>query len=185
MMLNITFYNNELDSNFFFNSTSFKIFHGIASIFFMLIAFFSYSGFIHYEYYGADPMKRSIKNKLVAQICKALFIYNILVTPVFTWRILIGPVNENLSTFTIFIRNCNGMIIPLCFTEIIAFRFLMLFGWKHFNTTNEDLMFAVINMFNTCIVMGTQISRWMLGKIKKYMQKICKINNKYLHARFI
>ena len=131
MILNITFHNNnELDSNFFFNSTSFKIFHGIASIFVMLVAFFSYSGFIHYEYYGEDPMKRSMKNKLVAQICKALFIYNLLATPIFTWRILIGPVNENLSTFTIFIRNCNGMIIPLCFTEIIAFRFLMLFGWK-------------------------------------------------------
>ena len=116
MLLNITFHNNnELDSNFIFNSTSFKIFHGIASIFVMLVAFFSYSGFIHYEYYGEDPMKRSMKNKLVAQMCKAIFIYNLLATPVFTWRILIGPINENLSTFTLFIRHCNGMIIPMCY----------------------------------------------------------------------
>ena len=86
MMLIITFDNELLDSNFIIDSTSFKIFHGIASIFVMSIAFCSYLGFIHYEYYGEDPMKRSMKNKLVAQICKALFIYNLLSTPVFTWR---------------------------------------------------------------------------------------------------
>ena len=40
------------------NSDTLKIFHGIASISAQVIAFFSYLGFIHYEFFGGDPMKR-------------------------------------------------------------------------------------------------------------------------------
>ena len=108
-------------------------------------------------------VKRSIKNKLVAQICKAVLVTNF-TTPVLTWRFLVGPVNENLSILILFIRNFDAVIIMLCFTEIIAFRFLLLFGWKHFNSTNEEFMFIFVNVFNTGFAFISQISRWILGK---------------------
>ena len=107
--------------------------------------------------------KRSMKNKLLAQICKALVITDILSTPVFTWRFLVGPVNDHLSIFIEFVRNINSVIVFLCFMEIIAFKFLMLYGWKHFNSTNEEFMFFFVNVSNTCFAFTTQISRWILG----------------------
>ena len=107
--------------------------------------------------------QRSMKNKLVAQNCKALLVTNF-TTPVFTWRFLVGLVNENLSILILFIRNINCLIMALCFTEIIAGRFLLLFGWKYFNSTNEEFMFGFLSLFNISFSLVTQLSRWMLGE---------------------
>ena len=104
-----------------------------------------------------------MKNKLLAQICKAIIANAILSTPSFTWRFLIGPINEHFSIFVSFIRCFDVTIMLLCFIEIIVFRILNLFVW-HLNPTNEDLMFRFLNIFNTCFTFVTHISRWMLGK---------------------
>ena len=116
------------------------------------------------EYYGEDPMRRSMKNQLVAQICKVIFTYNILATPVILWRVLIGPVYEQFSLLALFMRHCSTILVPLCFTEIILFQFLMLFAWKSFNHTNEDFMFTVISIFNTGFTIMSLVSRYMLRK---------------------
>ena len=105
-----------------------------------------------------------MKNKLLAQICKVLIANAILITPVFTWRFLIGPINEHLSIFLVFIRCFEGIIMLLCFMEIILFRILFLFGWKHFNTTNEEFMYVFVTVCNILFAFVAQISRWMLGK---------------------
>ena len=104
-----------------------------------------------------------MKNKLLAQICKTIVVNNIVITPTFTWRFLVGPINEPLSIFVEFIRHFDAVMIFLCFMEIIAFRFLLLFGWKHFNSTNEEFMFVFVNICNIVFAFVTQISRWMLG----------------------
>ena len=110
-----------------------------------------------------------MKNKLLAQICKAIIANSILSTPVFTWRFLIGPINEHFSIFVSFIRCFDASIMLLCFMEIIILRFLNLFAWKHVNMTNEELTFRFLSMFNTCFTFVTQISRWMLGNYFEYL----------------
>ena len=45
-----------------------KITHGIVFLISEISTFVCYSGFIHYEYFGGDPAKRSMKNKLIAQL---------------------------------------------------------------------------------------------------------------------
>ena len=82
-MANVTFnFTHEIViGNTVIDSTSFKIIHGIASFLAEFIAFFCYSGFIHYEYYGGDPMKRSLKNKLLAQISKSILTCALTSTP--------------------------------------------------------------------------------------------------------
>ena len=57
-MENITLYNEINELNTILNSNTLKICHGIASFVAQIIAFFSYLGFIHYEFVGGDPMKR-------------------------------------------------------------------------------------------------------------------------------
>ena len=84
---------------------------------------------------------------------------------VFTWRLLIGPVNKHLSIFAVFCENISSNHVLLCFSEITMFRFLMLFGWKHFNSINEEFIFNFINLFNICFIFGSQISRLILGKL--------------------
>ena len=128
---------------------------------------------------------RSMKNKLFAQICEAVLVSNF-TTPFYTWRFLVGPIIENLSILILFIRNINALIMVLCFTEIIAGRFLLLFGWKHFNSTNEEFMFRYLNLFNISFSFATQFSRWMLGilvqqnaKKKKFMDRRTKLNSTF------
>ena len=121
-----------------------------------------------------------MKNKLLAQICKTIVINNIVITPTFTWRFLVGPINEPLSIFVEFIRHFDAIMIFLCFMEIIAFRFLLLFGWKHFNSINEEFMFVFVNICNIVFAFVTQISRWMLGKYFDFV-----VNNLILKLHYI
>ena len=105
-----------------------------------------------------------MKNKLLAQICKAISANAIFSTPIFAWRFLIDPINEHLSIFVSFIRCFEAIIILLCFMEIIIFQILNLFVWKHFNTTNEEFVYVFVTICNILFAFVTQISRWMLGK---------------------
>ena len=58
-MEEINFHNEFFAVNSMLDSTMFKVCHGIGSFLIVSIAFVCYTGFIHYEYYGGDPMKRS------------------------------------------------------------------------------------------------------------------------------
>ena len=121
-----------------------------------------------------------MKNKLLAQICKAIVTNNILVTPVFTWRFLVGPINEPLSIFVQLIKHFDAVIIFLCFMEIIVFRFALLFGWKYFNSINEEFMFVFVNVCNIGFAFLTLISRFMLGKCCAFI-----VNNLILKLHYI
>ena len=57
-MEEIRFRSEWVDLNSILDSTIFKVLHGIGSFLAMSIAYFCYLGFIHYEYYEGDPMKR-------------------------------------------------------------------------------------------------------------------------------
>ena len=63
--MNVTFTNNfehiiDLDYPL-------RIVYGMIFMLFQLFALTCYSGLIYFEHYGGDPMKRSIKNKLISQ----------------------------------------------------------------------------------------------------------------------
>ena len=70
-LVEINFSNEVAGLNSMLDSTMFKVCHGIGSFLLVLIAFFCYTGFIHYESYGGDPMKRSkwyikkVKHKII------------------------------------------------------------------------------------------------------------------------
>ena len=57
-MEEIKFRSEWVDLNSILESTTFKVLHGIGSFLAMSIAHFCYLGFIHYEYYEGDPLKR-------------------------------------------------------------------------------------------------------------------------------
>ena len=69
----------------------FKIVYSIIFILFELLGLTCYSGLIYFEHYGGDPMKRSIKNKLISQGLLVLLAQIVVNNCGFAWRIVISP----------------------------------------------------------------------------------------------
>ena len=158
--MNVTLTN---DFEALLDSTTVKVIYGLIFSFAELIALICYSGIVYFEYYGGDPMKRSLKNKLIAQICISIILLSIYYSPAFAWRVIIGPLNEKIAVFAIFCRNLGGTFNILCFTEIIIYKVLLSYGFKHFCSIDEEFIFMVLNIFNYFFAFSTQMSRWHLA----------------------
>ena len=68
-------------------------------LFFGVIPLHSIAGIllVEFEKYGMDPMKRSIINLISSQIHYAAVLSNIVFWPFLTWRVIIGPIQPDLS----------------------------------------------------------------------------------------
>ena len=91
--MNVTFSN---EHEHITDSLAFKIIYGIFYTFGELISSIGYIGFVYFEIYGGDPMKRSMKNKLMAQAYFMALVFWLSNTG-FAWRIIIGPLNEEIT----------------------------------------------------------------------------------------
>jgi hypothetical protein len=80
-----------------FDSLFLKIVVGILS--FLVIFFHSTLCllFVQFEKYGNDPMKRSVANLIVSQIGYVGALSNVVFLPLLTWRVIIGPIQPDLS----------------------------------------------------------------------------------------
>ena len=88
----------EDDFSTMFSSLYLKIITGI--LFFGVIPLHSVVGIFlsDFEKYGMDPMKRSIINIISStQIYYAAVLSNIVFWPFLTWRVIIGPIQPDLS----------------------------------------------------------------------------------------
>ena len=65
-------FDNINDEKIILVSTLAKVSLGILTGLAIMISSLTYLGFIHYEMYGEDPMKRTIKNKLLAQVAQII-----------------------------------------------------------------------------------------------------------------
>ena len=84
--MNVTFLNGLENIK---DSLALKIISGTSFCFAVIISFICYSGFIYFEYYGGDPMKRSMKNNLLAQFYLITLIY-VYSNVGFIWSVIIG-----------------------------------------------------------------------------------------------
>ena len=117
-----------------------KIVYSILFILFELLGLGCYLGFIYFEHYGGDPMKRSIKNKLISQSFIVLMMEIVIYNSAFAWRIIIGPLNTNICLFVLFIHNFFAIIVAICITEFISFKVFMLYGWCMHSCINHQNM---------------------------------------------
>ena len=60
-----------------------------------------------YEKYGGDPMKRSLKNQLIAQMGYCMIINNTVCTPLLTWRVIFGPLYSGIAAFNSLCKNIS------------------------------------------------------------------------------
>ena len=87
----------EDDFRTLFDSLFLKIVIGI--LLFLVIFFHSALCllFLQFEKYGNDPMKRSVANLIVSQIGYVGALSNVVFLPFLTWRVIIGPIQPDLS----------------------------------------------------------------------------------------
>ena len=145
-----------------------KIVYSILFILFEVLGLTCYSGFIYFEHYGGDPMKRSIKNKLISQSFVVLMMEIAIYNSGFAWRIIIGPLNPNISLFVLFVHNFFGIIVVICITEIISFKVFMLYDWTYFCSIDEEFLSQTILTSNFMFGFGTQYCRWILGSLETH-----------------
>ena len=108
-----TSFSNELEYLFDSVPLWWKICHGIGFLASEASTFFCYSGFIHYEYNGGDPAKRSLKNKLFAQLCYTVLVLGTISSPAYAWRILVSPLTESLAIWIL----CVSFFIAIYYDQ--------------------------------------------------------------------
>ena len=89
------------------NTSSIKISSGIFC--FLLITFTNAFNILvsMFEKHGGDPMKRSLKNQLLAQMGYSMIINNTICTPLLTLRIYFGPLSPEIAAFNSFWKNIS------------------------------------------------------------------------------
>ena len=204
--MNATFSNNF--EHFFDLHYTLKIVYGTIFTLSEVLAFCSYSGFVYYEHYAGDPLKRSIKNKLISQCFLLMMGLNLLNNSGFAWRIIIGPLNHNIAILMIFIRQIVATVALLCITEIISFKVrfenkelpkllprschnffskvFMLYGWTYFCLMDEEFLSRPLLKFNILFALGTQTCRWMLGSFETHVYEVLTaelLSNSVKHSR--
>ena len=85
------------DFSIVFSSLYLKIVTGL--LFFGVIIFNTILSLflVQFEKYGNDPMKRSVTNLIASQIHSIAILSNIFFTPFLTWRVIIGPIQPDLT----------------------------------------------------------------------------------------
>ena len=80
-----------------FSSFYLKIFTGL--LFFGVIFYNTILSFllIQFEKFGNDPMKRSVTNLITSQIHYIALLSNMFFVPFLTWRVIIGPIQPDLT----------------------------------------------------------------------------------------
>ena len=80
-----------------FSSIYLKIITGL--LFFGAISFNTITSLflVQFEKFGNDPMKRSVTNLIASQIHYIAVLSNIFFAPFLTWRVIIGPIQPNLT----------------------------------------------------------------------------------------
>ena len=93
-----------------------------------------------YEKYGSDPMKRSLKNQLMVQLWYCLLLSNNVCTPLFTCRIIFGPLHLYISALFSFSYNFMITWGLLSLTQLLVIKALLLFKFSYMAGVNDDFM---------------------------------------------
>ena len=74
-----------------------KITVGILSPIYILLTAFLHGGFIYFEKFGHDPLKRNLSNMLMSSISKSLLITMVPYMSIGAFRIIFGPISMAVS----------------------------------------------------------------------------------------
>ena len=110
-------------------------------------------------------MKRSLMNQLTSHLMLGMLLNNNLVTPFFTWRLLIGPVYSSIATFVAFIENIVVTWNVLAITLMSLVKTLLTFKWSLMARTNDLFMGRYLFRANFVFCLFSHTTRYFLGSM--------------------
>ena len=118
-----------------------------------------------FEKYASDWMKRSINNQLVSQLMLAMLLNNNLITPCFTWRVMIGPIYPPITTFASFLGNVCVSWYLLTLTQMTLVKILLIFKWSFMAGIDDNFMGKYLQLVNLGFLFVSQFYRYILGSM--------------------
>ena len=110
-------------------------------------------------------MKRSLTNQLTSHMMLGMLLNNNLVTPFFTWRLLIGPFYPFIATFVAFIENIVVTWNLCAMTQLSVVKTMLIFKWPLMSKTNDLYMGRYFFRANVLLCLYSQTSRYILGSM--------------------
>ena len=99
-----------------------RIYQGIVTTFTMLFGSIFYLGIVHYERYGGDPLKRSIQNQIISATAITALMLCYIANVALTWRIQVGPLNEDVAMFAISSFRIFVDVIVINLSELMIYK---------------------------------------------------------------
>lgn len=145
-----------------FHSDTGQILVGLNVLSILLIGSPLLYGIIHFEYWGGDPQKRTLLNKLGSFLALFVMVVNGL-TQIFTFiRVFIHPLGHYVGLMANIVRYTGNMCIFLANIEIVAFKGIQLYKFNPLASINDDFWFAFLVVFNilvSLLIFGIEFSR--------------------------
>ena len=99
-----------------------RIYQGIVAIFTLLFGSIFYLGIAHYERYGGDPLKRSMQNRFISATAITALVMCYISNVTLTWRIQVGPLNEDVAMFVISSFRFFVMVFLINLSELMIYK---------------------------------------------------------------
>ena len=104
---------------------------------FILLTILLHGGFIYFEKFGYDPLKRNLSNMLMSSISKSLLIIMVPYTVIGAFRMIFGPISLTISISLQFYIQCCITYCSLNFIELIVYKIVVYFPRDGLKTCSE------------------------------------------------
>ena len=104
---------------------------------FILLTILLHGGFIYFEKFGYDPLKRNLSNMLMSSISKSLLIIMVPYTVIGAFRMIFGPISLTISISFQFYIQCCITYCSLNFIELIVYKIVVYFPRDGLKTHSE------------------------------------------------
>ena len=146
-----------------FDSLIFQISWGVTMLSNLLISNVLFSFLILFDRLGGDWAKRSLLNRLSSQCAYPVIIHNLIITPIWSYRVFIGTLNPTMAELTVVIANSCIIWVLLCLTEALLTRAVMVTSYNYISGTNDVFFGNFIFMVNFGFSFGSHCCLGILG----------------------
>ena len=162
--VNIDNIDSDITSNYnddfavIFDHLGIKILTGILCLYCLIFNNAYYAFMIVKDKDHGDPTKRSVVDVISPYEPYAVILHNLICVPLWTWRILMGPLSLVLAEFEGFIQCIFLSTIFLISTEVSLIKAFMKINWSLMAGINDLFLGKIICVANMGLIFGIQVT---------------------------
>ena len=92
-----------------------------------------------------------------------LLIYTYTNNLLYAWRVFFGPLSTFLAYISFISKQICVTFVIICITEIVVFKVIMIYAWKHYSIADETFIYRITILFNYALCIGLHFARLFLG----------------------